>query len=87
MSAGKNAETGRILGLVHLEQVKLSWASAKKPEIFMAQDTHHAHPPEVPPEMLAAHRAGWDAFTRAAFWNAVATAAVLVLLLLVFKVF
>ena len=53
----------------------------------MAQDAHHADPPPVPAEMLATHRAGWHAFTRGMFWNAVATAAVLLLLLLVFRVF
>lgn len=52
----------------------------------MAHDNPTTLPP-VPAELLAAHQRGWHAFTRATLWNCVAVAALLVVLLLVFKVF
>jgi hypothetical protein len=56
-------------------------------ENIMAHDNHSAAPPQVPAEMLAQHRAGWGAFTHGVFYVSVATAAVLVFLLLIGKVF
>jgi hypothetical protein len=53
----------------------------------MTHDPHSSPPPQVPAEMVAQHRAGWHAFTRMMLWNGIATAAVLVFLLLVAKVF
>ncbi|MDP9126787.1 MAG: hypothetical protein M3N08_00815 [Pseudomonadota bacterium] len=54
----------------------------------MADQSHAAHPaPPVPAELVDERRHGWHAFTRMMFWNAVATAAVLIVLLLVFKIF
>ncbi|MDX2027445.1 MAG: aa3-type cytochrome c oxidase subunit IV [Alphaproteobacteria bacterium] len=47
---------------------------------------HPATPPKVPAAMLAEHREGWRAFTRLIVWNCVATAALLLLMLLAFKV-
>ncbi len=53
----------------------------------MAQDHHATTPPQVPVDMLEQHRAMWHFFTRGMLWNAIATAVVLVFLLLVAKVF
>jgi hypothetical protein len=53
----------------------------------MAQNNHHTTPAPVPAALLAERRKAWHEFTRGMFWNAIAAAAVLVVLLLVFKVF
>ncbi len=53
----------------------------------MAHNDHSATPPQVPADMLAQHRAGWQSFTHGVFVVSVATAAVLVFLLLIGKVF
>jgi hypothetical protein len=42
---------------------------------------------QVPSQMLAQHREGWHTFTRFIVVNCLAVAALLVFLLLVFKVF
>jgi hypothetical protein len=56
-------------------------------ENIMAHNDHSATPPQVPADMLAQHRAGWQSFTHGVFVVSVATAAVLVFLLLIGKVF
>jgi hypothetical protein len=53
----------------------------------MAHDNPSAAPPQVPAEMLAEHRIGWHLFTHGMLYTAFGTAAVLVFLLLVGKVF
>jgi hypothetical protein len=54
----------------------------------MAHDSHAPQTePAVPPELLATRKADWHIFTRSIVANCVATAAVLVFLLLVFKIF
>ena len=53
----------------------------------MAHPTDPATPPHVPADMVATHKRGWHEFTRFMLWNAVGTAAVLLVLLLVFRVF
>lgn len=52
----------------------------------MAQHSHSSAPQKVPAEMLATHRAGWHRFTRGIVYVCVATAAVLLLMLVFFKV-
>lgn len=50
-------------------------------------DHAHSTPPKVPADMLAQHRAGWNAFTRFTVYNCVALAVLLLILLLAFKIF
>lgn len=53
----------------------------------MAHNNHSSSPPQVPADMLARHRAGWHHFTHGVVYVSAATAAVLLFLLLVGKVF
>jgi len=46
----------------------------------------HSSAPEVPAELVARHQAGWKAFTQGLAINCVFVAAVLVFLLVVFKI-
>lgn len=52
----------------------------------MSQSSHADTPPKVPAALVARSRDNWHAFTRGIFWNCVATAAVLLFMLLVFKI-
>lgn len=53
----------------------------------MAHNSHSSTPAAVPAEILAQHRSTWHGFTRLMLWTAIATAGVLVFLLLIGKVF
>jgi hypothetical protein len=52
----------------------------------MSQHSHAETPPKVPSALVNRSREGWHAFTKAIVWNCIAIAALLLFMLLVFKI-